>query len=73
MTAIKYADLLILIERGPSKNSMDMATPMFGAEEIGAGKYVVKFTPDKKGIYTIHAHVMSKEKSIMAMMQNHMD
>ena len=67
------AQIPIMIERGPSMSSMDMATPMFGAEEIGSGKYVIKFTLDKKGIYTIHTHVIPGGKSMMAMMQNHMD
>jgi len=67
------AQVPIMIERGPSMSSMDMATPMFGAEEIGSGKYLVKFTPDKKGIYTIHIHVIPEGKSMMAMMNNHMD
>lgn len=67
------ADLPIMIERGPSMSSMEMVGQMFAAEEIGNGKYLIKFTPDKKGIYTIHTHVIPQGKSMMSMMNNHMD
>lgn len=67
------ADVPIMIERGPSMSTGDMVGQMFSAEEIGSGKYLVKFTPDKKGIYTIHTHVIPPGKSMMSMMSNHMD
>lgn len=67
------ADLPVMIERGPSMSSMEMMGQMFAAKEIGDGKYLVKFTPDKKGVYTIHTHVIPPGKSMMSMMQNHMD
>jgi hypothetical protein len=67
------ADLPIMIERGPPMSSMEMVGQMFTAEEIGNGKYLIKFTPDKKGIYTIHTHVIPQGKSMMSMMNNHMD
>ncbi len=67
------ADLPIMVERGPSMSSMDMVGQMFAAEEIGNGKYLIKFTPDKKGIYTMHTHVIPPGKSMMSMMNNHMD
>jgi hypothetical protein len=67
------ADVPIMIERGSSMSSMEMVGQMFSAEEMGKGKYTVKFTPDKKGIYTIHTHVIPSGKSMMSMMQNHMD
>lgn len=67
------ADIPIMIERGSSMSSMETVGQMFSAEEVGKGKYLVKFTPDKKGIYTIHTHVIPPGKSMMSMMQNHMD
>jgi len=67
------AYLPIMIERGPSMSSMEMMGQMFAAEEIGNGKYLIKFTPEKKGIYTIHTHVIPSGKSMMSMMNNHMD
>lgn len=67
------ADVPIMIERGPSMSTMDMVGQMFSAEEVGSGKYQIKFTPDKKGIYTLHAHVIPPGKSMMSMMNNHMD
>ncbi|MGQ0771263.1 MAG: FixH family protein [Nitrososphaerota archaeon] len=67
------AQVQIMIEQGPSMSTMDMVGSMMQAQEIGQGKYQVKFTPDKKGIYTIHTHVIPDGKSMMAMMNNHMD
>jgi hypothetical protein len=66
------ADLPIMIERGPPMSSMEMVRQMSAAKEIGNGKYLIKFTPDKKGIYTIHTHVILG-KSMMSVMNNHMD
>lgn len=62
----------VMIERGPSMSTMDMSS-MILADLIGQGKYQVKFTPDKKGVYTIHTHVIPEGKSMMSMMNNHMD
>lgn len=67
------AQIPIMIERGSSMSTMDMRSLMILADEIGQGKYQVKFTPDKKGIYTIHTHVIPDGKSMMTMMNNHMD
>jgi hypothetical protein len=67
------AQVPVMIERGSSMSTMDMIGSMILADEIGSGKYQVKFTPDKKGIYTIHTHVIPEGKSMMSMMQNHMD
>lgn len=67
------AQVPIMIERGSSMSTMDMMGSMISAEEIGQGKYQVKFTPDKKGVYTIHTHVIPNGKSMMSMMNNHMD
>jgi len=63
----------IMIERGPSMSTMEMVTPMFAAKEIGDGKYQITFIPDKKGVYTIHTHVIPPTKSMHSMMNNHMD
>jgi hypothetical protein len=67
------AQVPVMIERGSSMSSMDMMGSMILADEIGQGKYQVKFTPDKKGVYTIHVHVKLDGKSMMSMMNNHMD
>jgi hypothetical protein len=67
------AQVPVMIELGPSMSTIDMMGSMMQAQEIGQGKYQVKFTPDKKGVYTIHTHVIPDGKSMMAMMNNHMD
>jgi hypothetical protein len=54
-------------------STMEMLSTMTLAKEIGKGKYQIKFTPDKDGIYTIHTHIIPKGSSMMAMMNNHMD
>jgi len=63
-------EVLIHIEKGPSMSSMDMMGDMFPAEDKGSGEYVVRFTPDSEGVYTVHVMVMIPRKS---MMDNHMD
>lgn len=63
-------EVLIHIERGSSMSSMEMMGDMFPAEDKGAGEYVVRFTPDSEGVYTVHTMVMLPRKS---MMDNHMD
>lgn len=63
-------EVLIHIERGSSMSSMEMMGDMFPAEDKGSGEYVVRFTPDEAGVYTIHTMVMLPRKS---MMDNHMD
>lgn len=67
------AQVIIGIERGASMATMNMIGGMFEAEEKGSGKYVIKFTPDEKGIYTLHTHVIPAGKSMHSMMNNHMD
>ncbi len=62
--------VVIGIERGSSMSTMDMMGDMFDAEDTGSGEYIVRFTPDREGIYTIHAMVMLPGRS---MMDNHMD
>ncbi|MEM3065122.1 MAG: FixH family protein [Candidatus Nitrosotenuis sp.] len=73
------ADVILHIEKGAPMESMgnmsmmDMMGRMFEAENIGDGKYVVTFTPDEKGYYTMHTHAIPPGKSMMSMMNNHMD
>lgn len=67
------ADVIIGIERGTSMTTMNMVGGMFNAEDIGNGKYIVRFTPDTKGYYTMHTHVIPDGKSMHSMMQNHLD
>lgn len=67
------ADVIIGIERGASMTTMNMMGGMFEADNIGSGKYLVQFTPDDKGVYTLHTHVIPFGKSMHSMMNNHMD
>ena len=67
------AQVPVMIEQGLSMSTMDMMGSMILAQEIGSGKYQVRFMPDKEGIYTIHTHVIPDGKSMMSMMNNHMD
>ncbi len=67
------AQVIIGIERGASMTTMDMMGGMFEAKDVGSGKYLVKFTPDKKGYYTMHTHVIPDGKSMHSMMENHLD
>ncbi|MGI0002666.1 MAG: hypothetical protein ACRD91_00380 [Nitrosopumilaceae archaeon] len=73
------ADVILHIEEGAPMASMDKMTMMdmmermYKAENIGSGKYLVKFTPTEKGYYTMHTHVIPEGKSMMSMMNNHMD
>ena len=76
------ADVLLHIEEGApmammnkmgTMGMMSMMENMFNAENIGDGKYLVKFTPTTKGIYTMHTHAIPAGKSMMSMMNNHMD
>lgn len=72
-------DVVLHIEKGAPMASMDKMTMMdmmermSSAENIGSGKYLVKFTPTKEGYYTMHTHVIPEGKSMMSMMNNHMD
>jgi len=67
------ADVIIGIERGASMTTMNMMDGMFKAEDIGNGKYIVRFTPDTKGYFTMHTHVIPDGKSMHSMMENHSD
>jgi len=62
--------VVIGIERGSSMSTMEMMGDMFDAEDKGSGEYVVRFTPDREGVYTIHTMVMLPGRS---MMDNHID
>jgi hypothetical protein len=64
---------MAMMEKGGMMNMMSMMDNMVEAENIGDGKYLVKFTPDKKGYYTMHTHAIPPGKSMMSMMNNHMD
>src|SRR3990172_1937846 len=73
------ANVILHIEEGApmesmkGKTMMDMMQRMFEAENIGAAKYLVKFTPTKQGYYTMHTHAIPPGQSMMSMMNNHMD
>ena len=72
------ADVILHIEKGTQMASMDMSMMdmmgrMIQAENIGSGQYQVKFTATEKGHYTIHTHAIPDGKSMMSMMNNHMD
>lgn len=64
---------MAMMEKGGMMSMMSMMDNMFQAENIGDGKYLIEFTPAKKGYYTMHTHVIPPGKSMMSMMNNHMD
>ena len=71
-------DVILHIEEGVPMASMDMSMMdmmgrMIQAENIGSGQYQIKFTPTEKGYYTMHTHAILQGKSMMSMMNNHMD
>jgi len=72
-------DVILHIEKGAPMESMedmgmmDMMGRMVEAENIGDGKYLVRFTPAENGYYTMHTHAIPQGKSMMSMMNNHMD
>jgi len=65
--------VIVGIEKGAPMSIMDMMGPMLNAENLGSGKYLVKFTLDSTGYYTLHTHVIPAGKSMHSMMNNHMD
>jgi hypothetical protein len=68
------ARVIIGLEKGLPMTTMDMAGGgMFDASETGNGTYTFSFTPESKGYYTIHAHVIPPGKQMHAMMENHAD
>jgi hypothetical protein len=52
-----------------------MISPIFEAieEKTSPGIYLIRFTPDNKGIYTVHVHVVPDGRSMHSMMENHLD
>lgn len=72
-------DVIFHIEYGAPMASMDkmsmmdMMGRMIQAENTGSDQYQVKFTPTEKGYYTMHTHAIPQGKSMMSMMDNHMD
>ena len=66
------AQVIVGIERSAPMSTM-MMNGMFKADNIGNGKYVVKFTVNNSGYYTMHTHVIPNGKSMHSMMNNHMD
>lgn len=71
------AQVIIGIERGAPMTTMSMmGGSMFGALEQQndtSGLYIAKITPDSKGFYTMHTHVVRAGKSMDSMMDNHLD
>jgi len=73
------ATVILHIEKGgpmegmENMNMMDMMGKMFEAQNIGSGKYLIKVNADEKGYYTMHTHGIPEGKSMMSMMNNHMD
>ena len=67
------AQVIVGIEKGAPMSTMNMIGPMFDAENIGNGKYLVKFALSEKGYYTMHTHVIPAGKSMHSMMLNHED
>ena len=73
------ATVILHIEKGgpmegmDDMSMMDMMGKMFEAENIGSGKYLIKVNVDEKGYYTMHTHGIPEGKSMMSMMNNHMD
>jgi hypothetical protein len=73
------ASVILHIEKGApmesmgSMSMMDMMGRMVQAENLGSGNYQVKFSTSEKGYYTMHTHAIPDRKSMMSMMNNHMD
>lgn len=67
------AQVSLGLEKGAPMSTMNMIGPMLEAENIGDGRYVAKFTVHESGYYTLHTHVIPAGKSMMSMMNNHMD
>jgi hypothetical protein len=68
------AQVIIGIEKGLPMSTMDMTGGgMFNAVEKRNGIYAFAFTPESKGYYTVHAHVIPPGKQMHSMMENHAD
>jgi hypothetical protein len=71
---VQGAQVIVGIEKGLPMSTMDMTSSgMFDAVEKGNGTYAFTFTPEFKGYYTIHAHVIPPDKQMHSMMENHAD
>lgn len=70
---ITDAKVIVGIEKGYPMKTMEMVGGMVAADNIGNGKYSIKFTPDKPGVYTLHTHVVLQSKPMHSMMENHVD
>jgi hypothetical protein len=67
------AQVIFGIEKGAPMTTMDMQGGMFYGKNLGDGKYLAQFKLGDPGYYTLHTHVIPAGKSMMAMMENHMD
>lgn len=70
---LSNAQVIIGIEKGAPMSTMEMTSGMFNADNLGDGKYLAKFKLDEPGYYTMHTHVIPSNKSMISMMNNHMD
>ena len=71
---IQSARVIIGMEKVLPMTTMDMmGGGMFDSIEKGNGTYAFAFTPESKGYYTIHAHVILPGKQMHSMMENHAD
>jgi hypothetical protein len=72
---VQGAKVIIGIEKGLPMTTMDMTggSGMFDAIDKGNGTYTFDFTPQSKGYYTVHAHVIPPGKQMHSMMENYVD
>jgi hypothetical protein len=71
---VQGAEVIIAMEKGLPMSTMDMSGgSMFDAVAKGNGTYAFAFTPESKGYYTVHAHVIPPGKQMHSMMENHAD
>jgi hypothetical protein len=71
---VQGAEVIIAMEKGLPMSTMDMSGgSMFDAVAKGNGTYTFAFTPESKGYYTVHAHVIPPGKQMHSMMENHAD
>jgi hypothetical protein len=72
-TTMQGAEVIIGIEKGLPMTTMDMIGGMFSADERRDGTYAFPFTPESKGYYTVHTHVIPPGEQMHSMMENHAD
>jgi hypothetical protein len=72
---VQGAEVIIGMEKGLPMTTMDMTRGggTFDAVKKGNGTYTFTFTPESKGYYTVHAHVIPPGKQMQSMMENHAD